>query len=86
MSSLTRGHGHAYTYHAPQLPRAVGGAAFAVHHDARWHEYDVKLKFDYPLHQIRLDPCAGAGHLEIDRLRLRDAKGKLVREWTFGTP
>lgn len=62
------------------------GKAFAAHHDGKWHEYDVKLDLDHPLHQIRLDPCAGAGELEIGRIRLSDVDGKMVREWTFEAP
>jgi len=86
MKAQAKGGGQVFGRPANRGYQRGSGEAFAIHHDAKWHEYDVKLEFDHPLYQIRLDPCAGAGRLEIDWLRLSDAKGKLVREWPFGTP
>ena len=59
------------------------GKTFVVHHDDKWHEYEVELNFDQPLAQIRFDPCTGAGQLEIDWIRLEDSEGLLVGSWDF---
>ena len=65
------------------LAEALRDAGYATGHFGKWHEYDVKLPLDHPLSQTRLDPCSGAGAIEIDWMRLSDANGNGVHEWTF---
>ncbi len=49
----------------------------------KWQELKAVLPIQGALTTRRLDPCQGQGELEISWLRLRDASGKLVREWKF---
>ena len=47
----------------------------------KWQELKAVLSTQGTLTALRLDPCQG--ETEFSWLRLRDASGKLVREWTF---
>jgi hypothetical protein len=52
-------------------------------HDGQWHEYAVPFQTTGKLKQIRIDPCAATGVVEIDWVRLCDAEGTVLKEWTF---
>ena len=47
----------------------------------KWQELRATLPVQGNLTALRLDPCLG--ETELSWLRLRDASGKLVREWKF---
>ncbi|WP_309715146.1 hypothetical protein [Armatimonas sp.] len=49
----------------------------------KWQELKATLPVQGALTGLRLDPCQAQGELELSWLRLRDASGKLVREWKF---
>lgn len=65
---------------ATTLPRGRH-LAFPVKHDGGWQAIAVPIAEAKPLHALRLDPCAGAGQVRIEGLRLKDASGKTVRSW-----
>lgn len=44
--------------------------AFALEHDGRWHEYAVELSAPGTLTDLRIDPGADAGTLDIDWMRI----------------
>jgi arylsulfatase A-like enzyme len=62
------------------LPRGKH-LAFPVKHDGEWQTVALKLDETKPIHALRLDPCGGPGHVRIEGLQLKDAKGKMVRSW-----
>ncbi len=86
MKARARGGGQAFARPASRGYLRGSGTAFAVHHDGGWHDYEVRVRVDRPLHELRLDPCSGPGAVDIDRVRLERADGRLVREWTFDKP
>jgi hypothetical protein len=49
----------------------------------KWQELKAMLPVEGTLTELRLDPCQQQSELEITWLRLKDASGKLVREWKF---
>jgi hypothetical protein len=66
---------------------------FGLEHDGKWRDYEVPLSVEGTLTGLRLDPGAGAGRVEIERLELRrselhpleivrlGAEGRRVRVW-----
>jgi arylsulfatase A-like enzyme len=57
--------------------------SFAPVHDGEWHEYDVRFSAQGLLKQIRIDPCAAPGKVEIDWVRLCREDGTLLKAWEF---
>lgn len=51
--------------------------------DGKWQELTAELPVQGKLSALRLDPGTGMGEVELAWLRLRDASGKLVKEWRF---
>ena len=56
---------------------------FTPTHDGAWHEYEVPLTAQGALRQIRIDPSAAAGHIEIDWVKLETSAGDVLKEWAF---
>jgi len=52
-------------------------------HDGQWHDCAAKFAVTGELTAVRLDPGRGPGKIEIDWLRVKDAAGKVLREWEF---
>ncbi len=84
MKSNSRGNGRVYWTTRPQrtfhLDRST---AFAVTHDAQWHDYRVELSAAGPLTSVRIDPASSRGMIEIESIRLIDAAGKTGKAWDF---
>jgi len=49
-------------------------------HDGEWHEVSAALPATSIL-RVRLDPASAPGEIAIAWVRLRDARGEVVREW-----
>ncbi len=54
---------------------------FDVQHDGMWHDLVVTIPESKPIHDLRLDPCAGVGTVRLESIQLKDASGKVVRQW-----
>jgi arylsulfatase A-like enzyme len=54
---------------------------FAIAHDSQWHDVTLRISETQPLHAFRLDPCAGAGEVRLEGLKLTDSAGKLLQQW-----
>ncbi len=87
MKAAARLEGRAYwltrEHRGPHRDRST---AFDVKHDSEWHEYEMPLDVGAPLLGLRIDPCQAAGRAAIDWIRLRDASGKVIKEWSFDEP
>jgi len=59
------------------------GTPFAIQHDEAWQIYTISFKTNYPVHELRLDPAASEGVMQIEWLQLKRQDGQLVQEWTF---
>ena len=57
--------------------------SFVVEHDSLWHDYQVKLPASKAILALRLDPATAPGEIRLERLALRDADGKLMKEWRY---
>lgn len=55
---------------------------FEPRHDGQWHDYRITLPAGRAT-RLRLDPATAPGEIHLQRLLLRDAKGKVLREWNF---
>ncbi|MCA9248006.1 MAG: sulfatase, partial [Planctomycetales bacterium] len=62
---------------------AERSTTFAIQHDGRPHEYRIALRAVKPIPRVRLDPGQAAGEVRISAMALRDARGDIVRRWTF---
>jgi len=83
MKARAKGDGQVLVRPATRSYLPGTGTPFAVHHDGQWHEYKIRLRIKHRLHEIRIDPCAGPGEIDVDWIRLERADGRLVRQWTF---
>jgi arylsulfatase len=54
---------------------------FDVKHDGAWQDVSLEIPATAPPHALRLDPCAGAGEVEMEALRIKDAAGRTLAEW-----
>jgi hypothetical protein len=61
-------------------PRAV---AAPFRGDGDWHEVTAEVRVEGPLDALRIDPASAEGTCWIDRIRLRDAGGAVLKEWDF---
>jgi arylsulfatase A-like enzyme len=82
LQSRASGDGEIYwtTDAATTLPRG-GHAIFPVKHDGHWQTVSLRIPETKSLYALRLDPCAGTGSVRIEGLRLRDARGEVVKSW-----
>ena len=83
MRAQAKGDGQVLCRPAERGYKPGTGTVFRVRHDGKWHEYTIRLDRDHPVREIRLDPCAAPGKIEIDWIRLNAADGRLIREWPF---
>jgi len=83
MKSNADGNGQIF-FGTPKKGAVKGsGVNFKVSHDGEWHDYSADQVLKQPIDLIRLDPCAGEGELDIEWMRLKNDKGKVVKEWRF---
>lgn len=61
-------------------------AALEMQHDGKLHDYRVEFQTAKPLMAVRLDPSEGPAEIGIERVRLKNAAGKIVRDWDFQSP
>jgi len=54
-----------------------------VAHDGQWHVVAEHLPVKGTLSALRIDPATGPGRIELEWIRLKDAGGKILKEWTF---
>lgn len=82
LQSSSSGGGEVYFTTDPKT-RLPGGKhlEFPVVHDRQWHSHVLSLDTAERLHGLRLDPCAGAGRVQIRNLQLLDANDQLLRHW-----
>ena len=52
-----------------------------MQHDNQWHEMTLQIPETRPLHAFRFDPCAGAGEVRLDSLKITDSAGKILQQW-----
>jgi len=83
MRAQAKGGGQVFCRPAERGYEPGTGTAFRVTHDGEWHDYTIRLDRDHPVREIRLDPCAAPGKVEIDWIRLNAADGRPISEWTF---
>lgn len=61
---------------------------FTVSADGQWKDYVLRLNSKGILAGLRLHPAANPGEISIERIAIKDADGRIAREWNFagGTP
>jgi arylsulfatase len=62
------------------LPRG-GHLEFPVRHDGQWQDVALSIPESRRLFALRIDPCAGPGEVRLERVRLKDAQGKVLKSW-----
>ncbi|MDA7878180.1 arylsulfatase [bacterium] len=55
---------------------------FAVAANGKWQSIDIALETNTSIQQLRLDVSEGPGKASIRQLRLNDASGKTLHQWT----
>ena len=56
---------------------------FEITHDGEWKEYEVALPVVGQLRNLRLDPGAAPGAIDIDWIKILDADGGVSKAWEF---
>ena len=65
-------------------PSYVGKTVnFTPEPDGKPHTYTVTIPAKSPLRGLRLDPGTSAGEAHLLWLRLKDAGGKMLKEWQY---
>lgn len=85
MKSSASGGGHIF-WGTPRDPSFTTRRASNLRptHDGAWHDYAVALRSDGVMAALRIDPAGGSGAIAFERIAVKDAAGRLVREWRFG--
>ena len=82
MQSTSSGSGQAF-WKVPEIPFAAARSVpIAVVHDGTTHDYAIPLTPEEPVEAIRIDPSRGPGTIEIAGVRLTDAAGTTIFEWS----
>lgn len=68
---------------ARPLFAAQRSAALKVAHDGQWRDYSQKLPVQGVFTALRIDPANRPGRIEFDWIRLKNAAGRIVKEWNF---
>jgi arylsulfatase A-like enzyme len=68
---------------ARPLFAAQRSAALKVAHDGQWRDYSQNLPVQGVFTALRIDPANGPGRIEFDWIRLKNATGRIVKEWNF---
>jgi arylsulfatase A-like enzyme len=85
ISSTAHGNGQFFWSEDGATPRFFRDRSelFDINHDAMEHEYRVDFKAQRPVTGVRLDPARAAGDIRVSAMRLTDAAGKTLYQWTF---
>ena len=57
-------------------------SSFVVAANGKWQNIDIALETNESVQQLRLDVSEGLGKASIRKLRLTDASGKTIHQWT----
>jgi hypothetical protein len=79
MKSDSAGEGLVFYGHPPAKARSI---SFAPKHNGKWEEFTVEIPGE-KLTGLRIDPATRKGLIEFDWIRLTNASGKTVQEWSF---
>ncbi|TWT95139.1 sulfatase [Neorhodopirellula pilleata] len=79
MKSDSSGYGQVF-YNQPFS--AEQSIQFEVDHDGQWHEYALKVPVE-TINALRLDPTRETGTIEVQSIRVENARSDILRSWDF---